>query len=269
MSCVGASPSPMGRGSWSRCISAWARSWPTSSTTRTGAVASYLAVLEQESRSPEALEALERIYFRAEQWEDLYQIYEKMLDIAPGDEALSDCYARMARITSDVLGQRERAVELWRRVLDLRGADPGALSALADLHEQAEEWRELTEVLDSQIRATEDPEARIPAYKRLGHVWGEKLGRERNALECWKKVIEINPGDVEALQAIAANYRSAAAWEELSDTLRRLIAVGSETFPAATLQGLLRGTRRIGGQHPHAHRCGHRGVAPCLADRCG
>jgi tetratricopeptide (TPR) repeat protein len=47
-----------------------------------GAVASYLAVIEQESRSPEALEALERIYFRAEQWEDLYQVYEKMLDIA-------------------------------------------------------------------------------------------------------------------------------------------------------------------------------------------
>jgi len=201
-----------------------------------GAVASYLAVLEQESRSPEALEALERIYFRAEQWEDLYQIYEKMLDIAPGDEALSDCYARMARITSDVLGQREKAIELWRRVLDLRGADPVALSALADLHEQAEEWRELTEVLDSQIRASEDPEARIPVYKRLGRVWGEKLGRERNALECWKKVTEINPGDVEALQAIAANYRSAAAWEELSETLRQLIAVGSETFPAATLR---------------------------------
>ena len=201
-----------------------------------GAVTSYLAVLEQESRSPEALEALERIYFRAEQWEDLYQVYEKMLDIAPGDEALSDCYARMARISSDVLDQREHAIELWRRVLDLRGADPEALSALADLHEQAEEWRELTEVLDSQIRATEDPAARIPAYKRLGHVWGEKLSRERNALECWKKVIEINPGDVEALQAIAANYRSAAAWEELSDTLRKLIVVGSESFPAVVLR---------------------------------
>ena len=194
------------------------------------AIASYLAVLEHESRSPEALDALERLYFRAERWEDLYGVYEKMLDIAPGDEALSDCYARMAKITSDVLGQRERAVELWRRVLDLRGADPLALSALADLHEQADEWRELTEVLDSQIRATEDPEARIPVYKRLGRIWGEKLGRERNALECWQKVLEIDPGDVEALRAIADNYRSAGAWEELSDILRRIISVGSHAL---------------------------------------
>jgi transposase len=100
-------------------------------------------------------------------------------------------------------------------VLDLRGADPLALSALADLHEQAEEWRELTEVLDSQIRATEDPVARIPVYKRIGRVWGEKLGRERNALECWQKVVEIDAGDVEALRAIADNYRSAGAWGNL------------------------------------------------------
>jgi tetratricopeptide (TPR) repeat protein len=202
------------------------------------AVASYLAVLELESRSPDALEALERLYFRAEKWEELYSIYEKMLDIAPGDQALSDCYARMAKITSDVLGQRDRAVELWRRVLDLRGADPVALSALADLHEQAEEWRELTEVLDSQIRATEDPVARIPVYKRLGRVWGDKLGRERNALECWQKVVEIDEGDVEALRAIADNYRSAGAWEELADVLRRTIAVATQSLSSDEIKEL-------------------------------
>jgi len=202
------------------------------------AVASYLAVLEHESRSPEALDALERLYFRAERWEELLGVYEKMLDIAPGDQALSDCYARMAKITSDVLGERERAVELWRRVLDLRGADPLALSALGDLHEQAEEWRELTEVLDSQIRATEDPVARIPVYKRLGRVWGTNLGRERNALECWQKVVEIDPGDVEALSAIADNYRSAGAWEELSDILRTTISVGTQALSADEVKEL-------------------------------
>jgi tetratricopeptide (TPR) repeat protein len=202
------------------------------------AVASYLAVLEQESRSPEALEALERLYFRGERWEELCGVYEKMLDIAPGDQALSDCYSRMAKITSDVLGQRDRAIELWRRVLDLRGADPQALSALADLHEQTEDWRELTEVLDSQIRATEDPVARIPVYKRLGRVWGEKLGRERNALECWQKVVEIDPGDVEALRAIADNYRSAGAWEELADILRRTISVGTHALGTVEIKEL-------------------------------
>jgi tetratricopeptide (TPR) repeat protein len=203
-----------------------------------GAIAAYNAVLEQESRSPEALDALERLFFRSERWEDLYNVYEKMIDIAPGDEALSDCYARMAKITSDVFGKRDKAIELWRRVLDLRGADPMALAALADLHEQAGEWRELTEVLDNQIRATEDAHAKIPIYKRMGRIWGEKLSRERNSLECWQRVLEIDPGDVEALRAIADNYRSAGAWEELSDTLQRLIDLGPDVIGEAELKEL-------------------------------
>jgi tetratricopeptide (TPR) repeat protein len=192
-----------------------------------GAMASFEAVLEQDTRNAEALEALERLYLRGERWKDLYGIYEAMLDIAPGPAAQADCYARMARLSSEAFDDRGRAIALWRKVLDLRGADPTGLAALADLYEQAGEWRELTEVIDNQIRATEEPQERIPLHKRLGRIWGDKLQRERNALESWQQVLEIDPGDVEALRAIAENYRIAGAWEELSDTLQRLIDLGA------------------------------------------
>ncbi|HEY0707486.1 MAG TPA: tetratricopeptide repeat protein, partial [Polyangia bacterium] len=204
----------------------------------TGAITSYQAVLEHDPRNNEALPALERLYFRAERWEDLYGVYEKLLDVAPGDEAMADCYARMARIISEVFEDRERAVSLWRKVLDLRGNDPTALGALADLHEQAGEWRELTEVLDSQIRATEAGHDKIPLYKRLGRIWGEKLQRERNALEAWQQALAIDPNDVEALRALADNYRSAGAWEELSDTLQRLIDLGPEVLGEEEIKDL-------------------------------
>ena len=190
------------------------------------AIASYLAVLEHQTRSREALEALERLYFRSERWSDLYGVYEKLAEITDDEGALADCYARMAKLAADALDDRDKAVELWGRVVDMRGEDAIALSGLADLHEMAGEWKELTEVLEKQVSATPDPEARIPIYKRLGRIWGEKLSRERNSLESWQKVLEIDPQDVDALRAIAANYRSAGAWEELSQSLRRLIQVG-------------------------------------------
>ena len=190
-----------------------------------GAITSYLAVLEHESRSPEALEALERLYFRAERWPELYSVYEKLVDIAKDDAMLAECYSRMAKLASDALDDRQKAVELWGRVVDLRGKDTIALSGLADLHEAAGEWKELTEILEQQVAATEDVDAKIPIYKRLGRIWGEKLSRERNSLESWQKVLELDPQDVDALRAIAENYKSAGAWEELSQALRRLIQV--------------------------------------------
>ena len=37
-----------------------------------------------------------------------------MIDIAPGDMGVADCYARMAKISSDALDDPERAQDLWR-----------------------------------------------------------------------------------------------------------------------------------------------------------
>jgi tetratricopeptide (TPR) repeat protein len=190
-----------------------------------GAIASYLAVLEQESRSIEALEALERLYFRSERWVELYGVYEKLVDVAKTDDDIAACYARMAKLAAEALNDRDKAVELWGRVLDLRGDDTTALAGLADLHEAAGEWKELTEILDQLVFALSDPERKIPVYKRLGRIWGEKLNKERSALESWQKVLEIDSQDVDALRAIVDNYRSAGAWEELSESLRRLIGV--------------------------------------------
>ncbi|MCA9664794.1 MAG: tetratricopeptide repeat protein, partial [Myxococcales bacterium] len=190
------------------------------------ATKTYNSVLDTDSRNSKALDALEQIYFRREQWRELYDTYEKLVDIAPGDAGVADCYARMAKISSDALEDPENAQDLWNRVLDLRGEDPIALWALADLYEAAEEWRELVEVLQRQVHITEDGMQQIRLYQRLGRIWGDKLGRDRNALESWMKVLEIDPGNTDALYAMAAIYRNTQAWEELVETLQRLIDIG-------------------------------------------
>ncbi len=82
------------------------------------AIASYLAVLEQESHSRDALDALERLYFRGERWPELYGVYEKLVDVTNDDNGLADCYARMAKLAADALddrGEGRRAVGPRRR----------------------------------------------------------------------------------------------------------------------------------------------------------
>ncbi|MCB9555099.1 MAG: tetratricopeptide repeat protein [Deltaproteobacteria bacterium] len=190
------------------------------------AIAVYCSVLEHDSRNSRALEALEGLYFRTEAWAELHDVYEKMVDIAPGDQGVADCYARMAKISSDALEDAHRAQELWNRVLDLRGEDPVALWALADLYEAAEDWRELVEVLQRQVSITEETSARIRLFERLGRIWGDHLGRERNALEAWQNVLDLDGGNGRALAAMAQIYRNTQAWEELAETLDRLIDLG-------------------------------------------
>jgi tetratricopeptide (TPR) repeat protein len=192
------------------------------------AITSYNSILEVDSRNAKALEALESVYFQRQAWKELYGIYEKMIDIAPGDEAMADCYARMAKIASDALDDRERSIDLWGRVIDLRGEDAIALHNLGDLYERAGAWRELVDILERQIRIA-TPETQVELYSQLGRIWKEKLGRERSALEAWQKVLEIDAANLPALRASAAIFKETQAWEELVDTLHKLIDIGQTT----------------------------------------
>ncbi|HEY0483245.1 MAG TPA: tetratricopeptide repeat protein, partial [Kofleriaceae bacterium] len=198
------------------------------------ALACYLAVLDQESRNRKALEAIEAIHFRREAWPRLYETYEKLIDTADADDEMAAIYARMARISSDALlaphagpgfGE-DKAIELWNRVLDIRGEDPQALEALGELCMRRERWEELVEIIERQIAATQGDQDQIRLYKQLGRVWEDKLSRERNALDAWLAADRIDGNDLETLRSLARLYRSTQSWDELSQTLRRIIEVG-------------------------------------------
>ena len=182
-------------------------------------------VLEQDTRNREALEAEERLYFRREAWRELYDTYEKLIDVADDDEELAGVYARMARIASDALADEDGAVDMWTRVLDIRGEEPQSLSALADLHARGERWNDLIDVLERAVTVAPDETAQIALHKQMGQVWSQRLDRERNALDAWLRAYELDPYDLQTLQALAHLYRQTQAWEELSQTLRRILDV--------------------------------------------
>jgi tetratricopeptide (TPR) repeat protein len=191
----------------------------------------YEAVLEQESRNRTALAACERIFFRREDWQRLYEVYEKLVDVADGDVEMSDIYAHMARLSSEALDrddQKNDAVELWERVLDIRGDEPQALGALAELYARRQRWQELVEIIERQVQVAEAGREKIVFYKRLGRIWADKLESDHNALEAWLRADDLDRRDLETLRALAHLYETLQSWEELSTVLGRIVDVGQE-----------------------------------------
>ena len=193
------------------------------------ALACYGQVLEQDSRNRPALEAQEEIFYRRQDWRSLYNTYEKLVDCAEGDAEMGEAYARMAKLASDGLEDDDTAQDLWGRVLDILGDEPRALSELASLYTRRGHWEDLVEVLERQANLeTSSTEEQVRAFKKLGHVWSAKLERDRNSLDAWLRASELDPNDLESLNALAGLYRETQSWEELSQTLRRIISVGLE-----------------------------------------
>ena len=196
-------------------------------------MASYLAVLEHESRSPEALDALERLYFRAERWEELWASTKRCSTSRRATRPCPTATRAWPGPPRTCSGSATSRSSCGGASSICAAQTPLALSALADLHEQAEEWRELTEVLDSQIRATEDPVARIPDVQAARSRVGRRLpGANVTLSNAGRRSSRSIRGDVEALGAIAENYRSAGAWEEAVDILRTTISVGTQSLSA-------------------------------------
>lgn len=191
-----------------------------------------------EPEHSDSIKALQEIYTRQENWTALFAAFEKELDVVFGDTNQAAILAKMARLASESLGDFDKAIDLWRRVLDSRGEDPEALNALGNIYAQQERWADLVEILEREVSIAEDDQLRIQIYGDLGRIWYQKLERERNALDSWERVLDIDPHNTDALFHIAEIHRAGNQNHELVDTLHRVIEVGAATLEDAQLEAV-------------------------------
>ena len=177
-----------------------------------------------------ALEGLEKIYIDTGEWKKLFEVCEKELEIAESDDEMASIYTKMAQISSVGLDNPDKAIELWNKVIEIKGDDSAALSALAELYEGLGRYGDLVEVLDRGLMLISDEAERIKIYEKLGTTWSEKLGRDRNALECWDNILAIEPGNANALLKKADIYERLEEWEDLIGVLERAGDAGVATL---------------------------------------
>ena len=80
---------------------------------------------------------------------------------------------------------------------------------------------------DGQIDVLIEPEDRIPLFHRMGRIFSERLEQDRQAIDTYLRVLEIEPSNIPALTALAHLYRQTQAWDELAQTLYQLVEYGT------------------------------------------
>jgi tetratricopeptide (TPR) repeat protein len=201
------------------------------------AVGVYTNLLDKLDKEHEAsIKALANIYVEKQDWPNLYRTFERELEVALGDSGRADVLAKMARLADDHLKDEGRAVTLWKQVLDLRGEDPEALNALGDLHAKASRWNDLVEVLDREAGIATEDEVRVQIFSDLGRVWYGKLKNDRNAIDNWQRVLDIDPTNTTALFALIEIHKNAGQVQERVDSLHRVIEVGTATLEESIIE---------------------------------
>ena len=176
---------------------------------------------ELDPANEAAIDALERIYNTKGAWTDLRVVLERQLENATGDSQEADILAKMAHLLADRLDDVPRAVETWKRVLDLRGDDPEALHGLANLHEREEQWAELGDVLGRHYDIAQEDTDRVAVLVRRARLFETQLKEDDRALEDYERVLDIEYNNVDALYAISEIWRRRGDAQHLVDSLHQ------------------------------------------------
>jgi len=195
-----------------------------------------------------AIQALARIYSGQGAWVELNTVYERELENASGDVAEAEIRAKLAHLAAERLHDASRAIDTWKIVLDLRGEDPEALTALANLYEQQQAWRELVDILERQFDIAASDDDRVNILTRRARTFEGRLQRDDLALEDWNRVLDIDYANLAGLRAIAAIRRRQGDAQELVTALHQMVDRAASMFDGEELKEIYRELGKVYGE---------------------
>src|SRR5690606_7319879 len=180
------------------------------------AISTYNEILGQDGENLRALRALDRLYVRGEQWQDLGDNLVRQLTLAEpegrGAERVN-LLLRLAELRETRLGETAAAIETSRQG---RGLDPGseeAVGALERLIGQAEHELAIAQILEPIYRATSNWSRQIAVYEIMArHAYDPQ--RKIELLHGVAELYELGGDD---LQAAMATYARAFREEPRSE----------------------------------------------------
>jgi tetratricopeptide (TPR) repeat protein len=198
------------------------------------AAASYLKVLELDPGGDTALKFLESIFSKEGDWAGLIAAYEKRAALLDDLPKKVETLRRAARVAAAKLKDADVAARHYEAIHLLAPDDAESLDALERYFERSRSWDKLVAVLQARLKQLA-PAEMVPLYLRIGTIYEEGLRNVEEAINNYKKVLEISGGHRESLEALSRIYEATEKWAEFIDITRRQIRITQDRAAKALL----------------------------------
>src|SRR3569623_1635942 len=194
------------------------------------AVQAWHRVLELTPKSRTALGSLARLYREAGKRRELTDILGRQNDVMNNSSFADDlddaCKIAMERET--ILEERLGAPADAIKALDalLRDINPNHLeahTALRRLHEARGDFDAAGRIAEREMYLSPDPIRKVSRGLEIGFICRDRLGNPTRALQAFKRVLELDPDQEEALGAAADLLAKLGRWKEHVQFLERLL----------------------------------------------
>jgi len=185
------------------------------------AAVAYKNVLDLSPDDEEAIEALDELYLREQQYEELVPLLGKRAEMSRDREQKRGFLLRAAITLRERLDRPEDAYVQAQEILNFSPGDQEVLELMESIDEEAEQWNRLVEVLSMRARATEDAEEKAGYLRKRALTAAHRMANLKAAIKAWHEVLQVLPGDLEALDTLAEIHEERGSWDELVEILRQ------------------------------------------------
>jgi len=150
----------------------------------------------------EAFLRLEGLYVRTERYADLADLYETQAEIATALEKKMELLKRAAALHESRLADRETAIALLERILDLEPTNPYAATRLQDLLQTAGDYSRLVALYERLLEHEPSPAAQAGLSMRIAALYEGPLADPNQAIEHARAALSVDPYHEEARAAL-------------------------------------------------------------------
>jgi tetratricopeptide (TPR) repeat protein len=176
-------------------------------------------VLEEEPGHADAVLALSRLYEKNNRDEDLAELLSQQIDAAQGRgdiPAAVKLLGRLGEVYENRLNEPDRAIDVYRRVLDLEPHRP-SMEALVRLYKKNERWEDAAEVLERLVDTGESAELARRA-RELAELY-ERLDNGEKACQALERVVDAGQAGPDIVQRLQKLYEKLGNWSRLAELL--------------------------------------------------
>ncbi len=183
-------------------------------------------MLEVDPEEMAALDKLIELYLRMEKWEELLGVYTRKADIVVDADEKKRIYVETGAVYEREVGDIEKAIDTYQRILEIDPDDMTALGRLDALYHASENWQELLSVLEREADLAGDPNEVISYRYRIAELWHHRLGDPVRAVDIYRDILEVTPDHEPTLNAlesmVSAGTEAVAAAGVLEPVYRQM-----------------------------------------------
>jgi tetratricopeptide (TPR) repeat protein len=200
------------------------------------AIAAYERLAKHDPQDPVALESLESLHTMVGDWAGLADVLERKVTLSFDVEERGELLRRVGSIHEGFLGDRPSAIEAYQRAVAESDTDGEAYEALDRLYAADRNTEALRDVVARRVELATDAAVRVELGLRLGYICERELRQSDAAVSAYQRVLDDDPTNAAALNALGGLHEQAANWPELLDNLQQRAAIAHDDAERVALR---------------------------------